>query len=224
MTQKCLLDIDFTVKNGFLDCRNQDLTSLKGCPDDVTELNCSWNKLTSLETCPTLKSVITLNVQCNNLTSLEGCNTLKSLTTLYCCGNKLTSLKGCPKSLTTLQCIDNNITSLEGCPNSVITLICSYNQITSLEGCPTGVTKLDCWNPLSKEYIDKTIEQVHQINYIKKFKRGVDIVNNIIREKSALNIQKTWDDYWYKPNEEGESRAAKKGYEAFNNLLLQIES
>ena len=244
MKQKCLGDIDFTVKHGVLNCWSWRLTSLKGCPEGVTKLNCGSNYLTSLEGCP--ESVTELICSYNNLTSLEGlpggmteldcysnkltsleeCSTFKSLTTLNCSYNNLTSLKGCSalKSLTTLYCWHNNLTSLEGCQTlkSLTTLNCGSNKLTSLKGCPEGVTELVCYNnPLNKEYKDKTIEQIHQINYIKRLKKGINIVNNIIREKSALNIQRAWDNYWYKPNKDGESRAAKWGYMEFNNFLLQ---
>ena len=58
MTQKSLRDINFTVKNGVLNCIFKNLTSLEGCPTlkSVTKLNCNRNILTSLEGCPTLKS------------------------------------------------------------------------------------------------------------------------------------------------------------------------
>ena len=135
-------------------------------------------------------------------------------------------MEECPGGVTELDCSGNNITSLEGCPTlkSLTKLYCSGNNLTSLEGCPNSVTKLDCWNnPLNEEYKDKPIKQIHQINYIKRLKRGIGIVNNIIRERAALKIQKVWDNYWYKPNEQGESRAATYGYAEYNNLLLKIE-
>ena len=201
MTQKSLkgFHIPNYFKYGVLDCSCQDLTSLEGCPEGVIYLDCCGNKLTSLEGCP--KSLIRLKCHFNNLTSLTGCP--EGLILLDCWNTKLTSLKGCPNSLTKLYCGDNKLTSLEGCPNSLTTLYC-------------------LGNPLYTEYKNKSLKQIHQINYIKKLKRGIDIVNNIIREKAALKIQKTWDNYWYKPNKDGESRAAKRGYTEFNNFLLQF--
>nr|QBK86636.1 MAG: hypothetical protein LCMAC102_04320 [Marseillevirus LCMAC102] len=152
---------------------------------------------------------------CSNkhLTSLEGCPDL--VTWVDCSYNQITSLVGCPESVTWLWCGWNKLTSLKGCPNSVETLYCGGNQLTSLEGLPESVKELYCgFNPLNAIYVNKSLKDIHTIN---RFRKGMNIVNNIIWNHNANNIQRIWDDYWYKPNEQGESRVAKRQYTKYTN-------
>ena len=197
----------------YFDISWKNLTSLIGIdfPDGITELNCSHNSLTSLEGCP--NSVTYLDCSNNSLTSLKNCP--NSVTELDCSHNSLTSLKNCPNSVTYLDCSDNSLTSLEDCPNSVINLDCSHNSLTSLEICPNKVTTLDCdnnsltslqycpnsvkhicyvHNPMCEEYSDKEVKDIHKINTIKLYKRGIEQVNTVI---SATKIQRLWKRYWY---------------------------
>ena len=171
--KKSLKDIKFTIIYGILDCSNNQLTSLDGCPEGVT--------------------------------------------TLLCSNNQLTSLDGCPENVTKLYCLSNQLTSLDGCPKNVTELDCSNNQLTSLDGCPENVTMLDYYdNPLNSTYKNKSLKEIHLINYVKKFKKGITIVDNIILNYNARTIQKVWDDWWYKPDKQGESRVAKKQYAKLN--------
>jgi len=68
-----------------LDCSDNQLTTLNGCPTSVTRLNCSDNQLTSLVGCP------------------------NSVTWLSCTNNQLTTLNGFPSSVTSLYCFGNNL-------------------------------------------------------------------------------------------------------------------
>ena len=52
---------------------------------------------------------------------------------------------------------------------------------------------------------------------IKRFLKGISIVRGIFHKYAANKIQKVWDKYWYRPNAEGESRAALKNYDSFIN-------
>ena len=112
---------------------------------DVTKLDCSWTKLTSLDVsdCTSLKELSCFN---NQLTSLKvsGCT---ALTTLDCRNNKLTSLNvsGCT-SLTKLDCTYNQLTSLDvsGC-TALTKFICRGNQLTNLDVSKnTALTWLSC--------------------------------------------------------------------------------
>nr|QBK86432.1 MAG: hypothetical protein LCMAC102_02270 [Marseillevirus LCMAC102] len=99
----------------------------------------------------------------------------------------------------------------------VTELYCSNNQLTYLDGCPEGVTTLYYSNnPLNSTYANKSLKEIHLINYVKKFKKGITIVDNIILNYNARTIQKVWDDWWYKPDKQGESRVAKKQYAKLN--------
>ena len=69
--------IQFGVVKGNFDCSSNKLTSLKGCPKEVSGFfNCSYNKLTSLEGGP---------VRVGN--------------SFYCFKNNLVSLKGSPREV-----------------------------------------------------------------------------------------------------------------------------
>ena len=133
---------------------------------DVTELDCSYNYLDSLNASgctalTTLKcssnTLASLNVSgCTALTELNCCyNQLTSLnvsgctflTTLDCYNNQLTSLNlsGCT-ALTELECYENQLTSLDVSGSTALTTLkCYDNQLTSLDmsGC-TALTELDC--------------------------------------------------------------------------------
>ena len=161
------------------DISDRNLTSLVGIkfPENVQILFCDQNQLTSLEGCP--PSVQTLYCDSNQLTSLEGCPSF--LKFLNCEHNKLTSLDGCPSSVQTLDCENNRIISLEDCPPSVQILFCNNNRITSLEYCPSSVQHLFCKdNPLNTDYRNKKREQIHKINKIKAYRKGILKLNSII--------------------------------------------
>ena len=157
----------------------RNLTSLIGVtfPENVHILDCNNNQLTSLEGCP--PSVQILDCYTNQLTSLEGCP--PSVQELYCWNNQLTNLEGCPPSVQHLYCNNNQLTSLEGCPPSAQILYCGKNKLTSLEDCPSSVENLYCNNnPLNTEYRNKSLEEIHKINRIKAYRKGILILNSII--------------------------------------------
>ena len=90
-----------------------------------------------------------------------------------------------------------NLTTLEGIefPDGITELNCSQNSLTSLEHCPNSVTSLYCGNnSLSKEYINKGIEEIHKINTLKSYKLGILKLNTMI---FSVTIQRTWKRYWY---------------------------
>ncbi len=66
----------------------------------LTKLNCSYNKITSLDNLP--NSLIKLDCRCNEITSLD--NLPSSLIKLHCNLNKISSLDNLPNLLTKLYC------------------------------------------------------------------------------------------------------------------------
>ena len=91
---------------------------------DVTELNCSWNQLTSLDVS---KSA--------------------ALEVLFCRENQLTNLDISKNiALTDLDCFSNQLTSLDVSKNTALTdLSCGWNQLTSLDvSKDIALTELDC--------------------------------------------------------------------------------
>lgn len=102
-----LVGITFPDNLRFLDCSNNNLTDLKGCPETLEILYCWQNQLTSLKDCP------------------------KSIKSIMAGHNQLTTLIGCPNELMILECSDNLLTTLKGCPNSVTVLSCYSNPLDS---------------------------------------------------------------------------------------------
>jgi len=178
------LGIKFGKAEGNFICRDNNLTSLEGAPQEVGGIfDCSNNNLTSLKGAP---QVVKGDFDCsvNNLTSLEGAPqvvkgdfycSVNSLTSLkwapqvvkggfYCSNNNLTSLKGAPQKVGgDFYCRNNNLTSLEGAPQKVVrNFFCSDNNLTSLEGAPQEVGgDLDfSSNPVSKETLEKIIREM----------------------------------------------------------------
>ena len=89
--------IQFGVVEGFFNCSNCYLKSLRGVPRIVGGyFDCSDNELTSLEGAP------------ENVGGSFICNS-----------NKLTSLEGAPKEVNGFYCNENLLTSLKGAPKKV---------------------------------------------------------------------------------------------------------
>jgi hypothetical protein len=115
-----------TVKGNFL-CQNNNLTSLKGAPQEIGgDFVCDGNKLTSLEGSP------------------------QKVNSFYCRNNKLTTLKGAPQEIRgNFSCFNNELTSLEGLPKEIGgNFECSDNRLTSLLGLPKmkDDAMIYCWN------------------------------------------------------------------------------
>lgn len=88
------LPFKFGKIEGRFEAEDCGLTSLWGCPDEVTDY---------------------FSVSFNNLTTLEGCP--HKVGSFFCSDNKLTSLDGCPEEVGDVFDIKaNQLTSLEGCP------------------------------------------------------------------------------------------------------------
>ena len=107
------------------DISNQNLTTLEGIefPIGITELNCSLNKLTSLQYYPS--SVQILHCSYNQLTSLQYCP--PNLEVLYCWNNRLTSLLDCPPNIQSVYYYDNPLD--EEYQNKSIKEITQINKI-----------------------------------------------------------------------------------------------
>lgn len=110
------------IKTDRLDVRGLNLTCIPfDIPDNVTEINCSGNRLLHLPRLP------------------------KALTRLNCSNNQLTSLPQLPDSLTMLDCSKNYLTELPDLHTTSIThLICSENMITSVPRLPTTLRCFSC--------------------------------------------------------------------------------
>ncbi len=115
---KKLIEIPFQFYhiNGTFNCSDNQIISLKGCPQYVGgSFDYSYNQLSSLDYCP----------------RIVGGH-------FYCDHNQLNSLKFCPQSIGDhFDCSHNQLTSLEYCPQIVGgDFYCHHNQLISLEYFP----------------------------------------------------------------------------------------
>ncbi len=123
-----------------LDCSFNRLTSLPNNLTELKKLNCSLNKLTSLPN--NLTKLEKLYCYNNELTSLP--NNLTKLKKLYCSDNELTSLPNNLAKLEELWCSYNKLTSLPNSLAKLEELLCSNNELTSLPNSLTKLIYLDC--------------------------------------------------------------------------------
>ena len=120
------LIVNFGKINGSFSCSDIGLTTLEGCPADVTgDFRCEENLLTNLIGGP------------------------KKAKNYLCHTNKLTSLEGGPIKIgKEFDCSDNEyLLDLKNCPNQWLWRIDAFNTgITSLEGLPEDINILDIVN------------------------------------------------------------------------------
>ena len=121
-----------------LNCSSNKLTSLTGLKKCIRlrRLNCSNNRLTSLMGIENCDQLLEIDCYHNKLTSLMGIKNCTLLQRLDCSYNKLTSLTGIEKctQLQGLFCNNNQLTSLTGIEKctQLQGLFCNSNQLTSL--------------------------------------------------------------------------------------------
>jgi len=111
--------IQFGIVSGYFLCDYNNLTSLRGCPQNVgKDFGCSWNWLKSLEGCP---QTIGGSFWCGNngITSLVGCpQTIGG--SFYCDYTRLVNLIGCTKNIIgDLNCHGVQLASFEGNPETI---------------------------------------------------------------------------------------------------------
>ena len=123
---------------------NSYITDLNGIRyfDNLIDLICSYNQLTSLPPLP--NSLVTLDFENNQITNLG--NIPNSIKSLKCRFNQLTNLPSLTNDLTILYCGYNQLTSLPVLPNSLRYLHCNNNQISILPILPDSLNTLACGN------------------------------------------------------------------------------
>jgi hypothetical protein len=107
------IPLNFNIVNGYFECDDNNLTSLKGCPVRVGGgFYCYDNKLTSLQYSPQY-------VENGNFS---------------CSGNKIESLQYCTELIRDIfSCSNNKLTSLEHHPTVYGEFWCRNNQINTFE-------------------------------------------------------------------------------------------
>jgi hypothetical protein len=141
--------IQFRNVGGFC-IRGKNLETLRGCPKECKEFNCSGcSKLKTLEFCPEECEIFS----CNECSKLKDLKFAPKKCEIFCCNecNDLKSLDGCPQvwsllGKTKVSCNRcNNLNSLKGVPKSIHEFDCSEcPKLMSLEYCPKDVTLLRC--------------------------------------------------------------------------------
>lgn len=183
--QEKRLPINFKLVDGYFDISNNDLTSLDGCPEQVTkDFNCSFNKLESLFGGP--QKVGDFNCSNNLLKNLSYCP--KEINGLFdCSNNELTSIKGSPRTIRGyFSCANNKINMLKGGPKHIDSYFdCSYNYIEELFGGPVSV---------AEDYVCFS-NQLKDLNGIAD-EIGSDIITDIrlnhVSNSSYDEAAKTW--------------------------------
>ena len=148
------LPLKFNKVSNYFYCKNNNLTTLEGCPIWVgNSFHCYENKLVNLTGCP---SYVGDTFYCSNnyLTNLIG-SPKKVGSSFFCYSNKLTSLEGAPNYVGChFYCFDNQLSNLIGSPNYVgFQFDCSSNNLTSLEGCPKEIGDFSYYNNLIRGII-----------------------------------------------------------------------
>lgn len=99
------IPLKFNKVNGWFDCSCNKLTSLEGCPSYVgISFNCSYNCLTTLENSP---NEVGKSFHCydNKLVNLKGIGEVKGYG-IHCIQNPLESLEGYNGDLSKLYCLN----------------------------------------------------------------------------------------------------------------------
>jgi Leucine-rich repeat (LRR) protein len=173
-----------------IDISNQQITTLKDIKwkenygvniDDIAELNCTGNQLTSLQYAP------------------------PNLEEIYCTYNQLTSLQYTPPNLKKLYCYNNRLTSLQYAPPNLEFLDCTNNRLTSLQYTPPNLKKLYCYNnPLQPHWQNLSLNQIK----IKNLNRQLITLNAPILKNRHKLIYNTWVSYFDTPNHDNIAKHA----------------
>lgn len=122
-----------------LDVSDNKIISMdKNLPYGLKKLNCSSNKILSLNNLPEkleeLDCSRNLIVLLNNLPS--------SLIKLSCSNNNIIKLDNLPTSLKYIDCSKNLISDLDLLPSSIETLICYINSIKNFDNLPSTIKNI----------------------------------------------------------------------------------
>jgi hypothetical protein len=170
-----VIPIQFGILDNDFNCSDNELVSLKGSPKKCRGFYCQFNILTTLEGCPQEVTDI-FRCEKNKLTTLED-NTSMDCYDFICRDNQLESLKGSPSVIRNdFDCSSNLLETLEGSPKKVMyNFICNYNNISTIKGGPDEIGKhFYCNdNPLSEllalfEWSYKNLKtSIEDYNYIR---------------------------------------------------------
>lgn len=185
------------------------LKEIPAFPEGLVEISITGCQVTKIPPLP--KSLRQLNLADNCLIELPELH--EGLEFLSVNNNDLNRLPKLPSTLKILRCNDTpHLERLPELPEGLQELQWLNRTRHILPLLPTSL------NLLKSQYNKKTGQpEVFRRKEIEQLRRWQDesIERKILsyqHNKAARRIQRAWDNYWYRPNEEGESRAAKHGY------------
>lgn len=160
------IPVKFNIVHGFLDCSNNQLTSLEFAPVEVQDFNCKGNLLTSLQGSP---QKINGNFNCRF--------------------NKLEDLKGAPRFIgDNFHCDCNGLKSLEGCPDEIGgTFYCNLNDLSDFMFCPKRV------DGIFRCSDNPRLEQFQEISDFQEIYKEHLKINQIIYFNDHLNKNLKWN-------------------------------
>ncbi len=123
-----------------LNCGHNAITTLPVLPATLSNLTASYNRLTTLGTLPV--GLQYLYVDSNLLTTLPALPV--GLLYLYIGDNNVSILPPFPPQLLEFNCRENNVTTLPSFPSSLTSINVEYNNIDSLPALPAGLQHLSC--------------------------------------------------------------------------------
>ena len=103
-------------------------------------------------------------------------------------------------------------------------IVCPYdfgiNWPIDIDYCPK-CKKIDKPCPYYNKSLVEKIKRTPNSREIIDRRNAQRILQKVKYTIMVLRIQKAWDDYWYKPNEEGVSRHAMHGWKIFQEEVLK---
>ena len=151
----------------YLNCDDNNLTSLPELPESLIYLSCHRNKIRSLPKLPA--NLQYLYCSYNPLLSFPTILPT-NLEHLYCMSNQLTGLPALPANLRHLYCADNKLTSLPELPANLQHFHCQHNKLNSMPFLPKSISSFGYYfNPIWE--IQKRLNSFRYLYYSLKFKR-----------------------------------------------------
>jgi hypothetical protein len=173
------------------------LAVLPDLSDDVEDLYCSHNSLTSLPD-PLPPNLQRLSCSYNYITNLP--ELPDTLIYLNCANNSLTGLPKLPSNLRDLHCNFNQITHLPALPPNLEGIFCNDNQLTEIPRLPLGIQYIVCsdnnlrepFNKFWKTYVyQRDFNRIRALaTFIKSVNDHWDSLENVkSKGRNAMGLQ-----------------------------------
>ncbi|AYV78476.1 MAG: hypothetical protein Edafosvirus14_23 [Edafosvirus sp.] len=167
--------------------RENGLENLENLPPNIIALNCSRNRIVTIQENQLPQSLIQIDISNNRLIGLD--NLPDGIETLSCTDNYIEehNIKQLPKGLKKLDISNNKLSSVPKFNEGLMRLDISSNIVHKIDNLPDSITELDCSSCDIKVVckfppkIEKFISFYNHMIYIKEFPESLvylDISNN----------------------------------------------